>query len=86
MSGAGAARNVGAVDRIIRGTGSVLLVVLGLFNGSWVVVGMGAFVGLTAALGFCPLYWMYRLSTVGGVHRVCSDEACGISFRRRRSG
>lgn len=71
-------RNVGTVDRLVRAAIAVLLVGLGLalVHDGWPLLALGALIGLTAAAGFCPLYRLYRLSTVGGLHRNCEDGDC----------
>jgi hypothetical protein len=55
-------RNVGNIDRIIRLILGLAIIGLGLYFGSW----WGAF-GLiflfTAAVGWCPLYVPFGLST-----------------------
>ncbi len=55
-------RNVGLVDRVIRTILGVAIVALGVSFHSW--WGLVAAVPLlTAAVGFCPLYSLLRIST-----------------------
>ncbi len=57
-----ALRNVGPVDRVVRTILGVAIVAIGVaFHSWWGVV--GAVPLLTAALGFCPLYSLLRIST-----------------------
>jgi hypothetical protein len=59
-------RNVGLVDRVIRTIIGVAIVVLGVgFHSRWGLV--AAVPLLTAAVGFCPLYSLLRISTNGRV-------------------
>ncbi len=54
--------NVGAIDRVVRGIAGVALIVWALTGGPW-----WAWIGLvplaTAAIGFCPLYVPFGIST-----------------------
>jgi len=57
-----ALRNVGPVDRIIRTVLGIAIVAIGVaFHSWWGLV--GAVPLLTAAVGFCPLYSLLRIST-----------------------
>lgn len=61
-------QNVGRVDRIIRlGIGLVLatLFLAGVVAQpwNWVVAALAGIMVLTAALGFCPIYSVLRVST-----------------------
>ena len=60
--------NESNTDRIIRAVLGVVLLFLGfggVLAGSWVVVAeiLGAVMLLTAAIGFCPLYAVFKFST-----------------------
>ena len=59
-------RNVGLADRVIRGIigGALLATGLGGDRPLWSVLGL--VVLLTAAVSFCPLYAMLRISTRPG--------------------
>ncbi len=64
-------RNMGSVDRIVRavvGVAMLGLVVLGYVTSPWSVVAavLGIVLLVTAAVGFCPLYWPFRVSTRRG--------------------
>ena len=61
-------KNVGTGDRVIRGLAAVTIVALlvaGVLRGAaGIVFGILAVVLLgTAAVGFCPLYWILGIST-----------------------
>jgi hypothetical protein len=60
--------NESNVDRIIRAVAGVVLLFLGLggvLTGTWAIVAnvLGAVMLLTAAIGFCPLYAVFKFST-----------------------
>jgi hypothetical protein len=60
--------NMGSVDRVIRVILAILLIVLGLtgvLSGTLAIVGyvLGAVFLLTSAVGFCPLYAPFKIST-----------------------
>ncbi|MFN8184743.1 MAG: DUF2892 domain-containing protein [Candidatus Nanopelagicales bacterium] len=76
-------RNVGKTDRLVRAMAGLALLGLGVLTQAWPPVVVGVLLALTAALGFCPLYWFYGLSTIGGVHRSCADGRCGLPVPRR---
>ncbi|HEX9037145.1 MAG TPA: DUF2892 domain-containing protein [Ktedonobacterales bacterium] len=63
-------QNEGALDRVLRFVvGAVFAVlVFTTFTGVWqIVVGVVAAILLvTAVVGFCPLYALFRLNTKGG--------------------
>jgi hypothetical protein len=62
-------QNVGPIDRVLRlavGVGLVALTLAGaltgpLLYGAWVVA---AIMLVTGAIGFCPLYFVLRISTM----------------------
>lgn len=60
-------RNMGVVDRAIRGIAGLALVICGalLLAGAWQVVAIviGAIFLLTGIVGFCPLYLPFGIST-----------------------
>lgn len=61
-------RNEGTLDRIIRAAVAVAAVVAAVAVGfgtawGWVLLAVGAIAGVTAAVGFCPLYRLFGLST-----------------------
>ncbi len=59
--------NMGKTDRIIRAVVGIVLVLVGALalGGAVeiVLVVIGAVLLLTAAVGFCPLYWPFHFST-----------------------
>lgn len=69
-------RNVGQVDRIVRGILALALLGLGVLRGEWPIVLIGVAIGATAVLARCPLYRVYGLCTIGGVQRNCDDGSC----------
>jgi hypothetical protein len=60
-------RNVGKIDRIIRAVVGIALIVVGAVLGGWVLI-LGLVLGviflITAAIGFCPLYVPFKISTI----------------------
>jgi len=60
-------RNMGKIDRIIRAVVGVALIVVGVVLGDWVLIlgtVLGAILLITAAIGFCPLYVPFKISTI----------------------
>jgi hypothetical protein len=56
--------NIGKIDKIVRVIVGVAIAVLGFYFKSW--WGLLALIPLlTAAIGFCPLYVPFKISTVG---------------------
>ena len=55
--------NLGKADRIVRGVAGVGLIAYGLSTGNYIVAGVGAIPLLTAAVGFCPFYPIFKLNT-----------------------
>ena len=59
-------KNVGSLDRIIRGIAGVVLLVLIAFTSGWlqVLVGvLGAVLVMTAITRVCPLYVPFKIDT-----------------------
>lgn len=61
-------KNESTVDRIIRAVVAVAAIVAAVVVGfsspiAWVLVAVAAIMGVTAAVGFCPLYRVFGLST-----------------------
>ena len=54
--------NVGSIDRIIRGVAGVALIAWVLTGGPW-WAWIGVVLLATAAIGFCPLYVPFGIST-----------------------
>lgn len=67
-------RNVGTVDRGVRAVVALTLIGIGAILGEWPAALLGIAVGATAVAGWCPLYRVYGLCTVGGVRRTCGPE------------
>jgi uncharacterized membrane protein HdeD (DUF308 family) len=60
--------NEGPLDRIARVVVGLVLIGLGLFGvaaGAWIYVTyvLGAILLLTGAVGFCPIYRLFKFST-----------------------
>ncbi len=68
-------QNVGTVDRAARGVFAVVFLVLGAFKAQSllgkVLLGLGALLGATAAVGTCPAYLAADVDTL----EVCSVES-----------
>ena len=57
-------KNVGGIDRILRGVAGVAILAWGLATGQpWWVDVIGGIVLLTALISFCPAYLPLGLST-----------------------
>jgi hypothetical protein len=63
-------KNMGTIDRIIRIILAIMVVIL-YINGSItgtvaIILGIVAIVFIiTSLIGFCPLYWPLKISTIG---------------------
>ncbi len=56
--------NMGRLDRIVRVILGVVILAAGVYFGSW--WGLIGIVPLaTAAVGWCPLYWPFKIDTRG---------------------
>lgn len=56
--------NMGKTDRIIRAVVGLALIAVGvIFNSWWGAIGLIPLV--TAAIGWCPAYWPFGISTRG---------------------
>jgi hypothetical protein len=60
-------RNMGNLDRIIRGIAGIILLILGIFYiGFWwgiLMLVVGIILLITAIIGICPLYMPFHCST-----------------------
>jgi len=59
--------NVGTIDRILRALVGVGLVAYGLIVNNYIVAGIGVIPLLTAIVGFCPFYLLFKINT--GCHK-----------------
>jgi len=56
-------KNMGSMDRIIRIVVGVIVIILGIaFKSLW--GGLGLIMLLTSAVGWCPLYAPFKISTM----------------------
>lgn len=55
--------NVGKIDRILRAVAGVGLIAYGLATQNYIVAGIGTVPLLTAIVGFCPFYPLFKLDT-----------------------
>lgn len=77
--------NMSWTDRLLRLGLSAVLVIVGLAMNAWPLLVVAGLIMLTAALGRCLLYSLYNVSTVGGLHRTCEDDAsCALPGTTRR--
>jgi hypothetical protein len=60
--------NIGFVDKAIRAILGISLILAGTYYKSWLVV-LGTFLLVTAIIGFCPVYGIFRISTASGKMR-----------------
>lgn len=61
-------RNEGSTDRVIRAIVAVVAVIAAAVVGfgspwAWVLLAVAVISGVTAAVGFCPLYRVFGMST-----------------------
>jgi hypothetical protein len=61
-------RNEANADRLVRGVGAVVALVVALVVGfpsvvAWVLLAVAVILGVTAAVGFCPLYRLFGINT-----------------------
>jgi cadmium resistance protein CadD (predicted permease) len=61
-------KNVGKIDKIIRITAGVVLIVVGLLMQNWIIGIIGLIPLLTGVFSWCPLYCPLNISTC--------DEKC----------
>lgn len=61
-------RNIGRTDRIIRIVLGVVIIALGFYFNTWWGA-LGLIPLATAAIGWCPLYAPFKLSTVPAEER-----------------
>lgn len=71
-------RNLSTLDRAARMSVTAALVVTSVLTQAWPIAVLAALVAITGAIGWSPLYSVYGLSTVGGLHRECDDDYCGL--------
>jgi len=55
--------NAGIADRIVRAIVGIGLIVYGFIAQNYIVVGIGVIPLLTAIVGFCPFYPIFKLNT-----------------------
>jgi hypothetical protein len=60
--------NIGLTDKAIRAIVGIALIIAGAHYKSWLVI-FGTFLLVTAIIGFCPVYSVFRLSTASGKMR-----------------
>jgi predicted RND superfamily exporter protein len=61
-------KNEGPVDRLVRGAVAIVALIVAFVVGIGSVAGVilalvAAVMAVTAGAGFCPLYWLFGLST-----------------------
>lgn len=56
-------KNVGQVDKTIRITAGVVLIIIGFLMEDWIIGIIGIVPLLTGVLGWCPLYCPLKIST-----------------------
>ncbi|MFA6789577.1 MAG: DUF2892 domain-containing protein [Arcobacteraceae bacterium] len=61
-------KNVGKIDKVIRITAGVVLIVVGLLMQNWIIGIIGLIPLLTGVFSWCPLYCPLKISTC--------DEEC----------
>ena len=55
--------NAGIADRIVRAILGIGLIAYGFIAQNYIVAGIGAIPLLTAIVGFCPFYPIFKLNT-----------------------
>lgn len=62
-------KNVGSIDKTIRLIAGVLIIVAGFLNDSFLGA-IGLIPIVTALIGWCPLYPIFKIST------ICKSDSC----------
>lgn len=55
--------NAGKADRVLRVVVGLSLIAYGIISQNYIVAAIGAVPLLTGAIGFCPLYPIFKLNT-----------------------
>jgi len=55
--------NAGKTDRVLRVVAGLGLIAYGIISQDYIVAAIGAVPLLTGAIGFCPLYPIFKLNT-----------------------
>jgi len=55
--------NAGKTDRVLRVVAGLGLIAYGIISQNYIVAAIGAVPLLTGAIGFCPLYPIFKLNT-----------------------
>lgn len=55
--------NAGKADRVLRVVVGLGLIAYGIISQNYIVAAIGAVPLLTGAIGFCPLYPIFKLNT-----------------------
>ena len=55
--------NAGKIDRIMRISVGLGLIVFGLLNENYIVAAVGLIPIITGSIGFCPFYSLLKLNT-----------------------
>jgi len=55
--------NAGIADRVVRVVAGLGLIGYGLFSQNYIVTAIGAVPLLTGAIGFCPIYPIFKINT-----------------------
>ena len=55
--------NAGVADRVVRVVAGLGLIAFGVLNENYIVAAIGAVPLLTGAIGFCPMYPIFKLNT-----------------------
>lgn len=56
-------RNIGLADKIIRILISVILIIIAVYFNIWWILLIAAIPFLTAFMGFCPIYSVFKINT-----------------------
>jgi len=55
--------NAGMADRAVRVVGGICLIAYGLVSQNYIVSAIGVVPLITGAIGFCPLYPLFKINT-----------------------
>ena len=55
--------NLGKIDRVIRAVAGLGVITYGVLTQNYILAAVGAVPLLTAAVGFCPFYPLFKLNT-----------------------
>lgn len=55
--------NAGKIDRILRVVVGIAMIAYGVLEQNYIIAGIGTIPFVTGAIGFCPLYPIFKINT-----------------------